>query len=195
MPLAQIYYINGSSLGSATAVFLDPNLTVCAPDGFYQSGGVVRQQVGCVLLPQQSCPTCCNNPCWLWNVLYLFTDFTIEYVDCASGNTVQETYNSFVDIDICVQRGTNPVIISGDCQLTLVQDCGCCTPEDTCISWTIDGLGFSQYADVSYINCSGVPVVDTFTSDQTFCAQSGSNPEIVFSTGSPTISFKDCFCE
>lgn len=51
-------YVNGPSLESATAVFLDSALTTCAPDGFYQQDGIVREQVGCVLLPQSTCASC-----------------------------------------------------------------------------------------------------------------------------------------
>jgi hypothetical protein len=192
MPLQQTYYINGSSLASSTAVFLDPDLTVCAPDGFYNDAGIVRQQVGCMLLPQQTCPNCCTNPCSLWNVLYLFTTFTIQYVDCTTGRTVEETYSHFVDENICVQYGTTPILIDGDCQLSLVQQCGCCTEEQTCNSWTIDDIPFSGYADVSYTNCSGVPLVDTFTSTDTICVQAGTTPSVI--AGGGNLYFKDCNC-
>ncbi len=55
------YYLNGPSLGSSTAVFTDVDLTVCAPDGFYSDGTISREQVNCVLLPQQVCPNCIEN--------------------------------------------------------------------------------------------------------------------------------------
>jgi hypothetical protein len=59
------FYLNGPSLSSATAVFTDINLTVCADDGFYSDGVIVRQQVECGLLPPQTCPACavpCGEP-------------------------------------------------------------------------------------------------------------------------------------
>ena len=62
MATSSTYYLNGPSLGSATAVFTNAALTVCAPDGFYSDGVIVRGQVGCVLLPQQTCPSCAT-PC------------------------------------------------------------------------------------------------------------------------------------
>jgi hypothetical protein len=62
MSTSSTYYLNGPSLGSATAVFTNAALTVCAPDGFYSDGVIVRSQVGCVLLPQQTCPSCAT-PC------------------------------------------------------------------------------------------------------------------------------------
>jgi len=58
MPIQQTYYLNAPSLGSATAVFYDAALSVCAADGFYGDGVITREQVGCVLLPQQDCPFC-----------------------------------------------------------------------------------------------------------------------------------------
>jgi hypothetical protein len=58
MAVSSTYYLNGPSLGSATAVFTNAALTVCAPNGFYSDGVIVRELVGCVLLPQQTCPSC-----------------------------------------------------------------------------------------------------------------------------------------
>lgn len=58
MPTTSTYYLNAPSLASATAVFLNAELTSCAPDGFYTDGLTRRQQVGCVLLPSQVCPEC-----------------------------------------------------------------------------------------------------------------------------------------
>jgi len=60
MATSSTYYLNGPSLGTATAVFSNSGLTVCAADGFYSDGIIVREQVGCVLLPRQVCPSCGN---------------------------------------------------------------------------------------------------------------------------------------
>jgi len=62
MATSSSYYINAPSLGSATAVFTDSALLICATDGFYSDGVISREQVGCVLLPQQTCPSCAT-PC------------------------------------------------------------------------------------------------------------------------------------
>lgn len=60
------YYIDGTTLNNATAVYMDAALTTCAPNGFYSDGISSREQVsqgsGCVLLPPQPCPTCAT-PC------------------------------------------------------------------------------------------------------------------------------------
>ena len=58
MAISSTYYLNGPSLGSATAVFTNAALTVCAANGFYSDGVIVREQVSCVLVPQQTCPSC-----------------------------------------------------------------------------------------------------------------------------------------
>lgn len=55
MATSSSYYINGPSLGSSTAVFLDATLTTLAPDGFYSDSVISREQVGGALLPQQDC--------------------------------------------------------------------------------------------------------------------------------------------
>jgi hypothetical protein len=56
------YYINGPSLSTAVSVFTDASMTICAADGFYTDGVIVREMLGCVLLPQQLCPSCAQ-PC------------------------------------------------------------------------------------------------------------------------------------
>jgi hypothetical protein len=58
MPISSTYYLDGASLSAATAVFDDPLLTTCAADGYYSDGTLVRQQVGCVLVTEEICPTC-----------------------------------------------------------------------------------------------------------------------------------------
>ena len=52
------YYLDTLNFANATSVYTDAALTTCAPDGFYQIGGVSRQQVNCSLLPSEACPSC-----------------------------------------------------------------------------------------------------------------------------------------
>jgi len=52
------YYLNGPTLETATSVFDDPALTICAADGFYSNGVIVRQQINCLLTAIQTCPSC-----------------------------------------------------------------------------------------------------------------------------------------
>lgn len=64
MATTDTYYINGTSLSTATAIFTDNALTQCAPDGYYSDGNVSRQQVDCILLPPADCGDCilpCNQ--------------------------------------------------------------------------------------------------------------------------------------
>jgi hypothetical protein len=59
--MATTYYIDGTTLSTATAVYTDAALTTCAPDGFYSDGYVAREQVGCVLQTAQTCPECATG--------------------------------------------------------------------------------------------------------------------------------------
>ena len=56
------FYIDGPTLATATVVYTDVDLTICAPDGFYSDGVVVRQQINCTLSFVQNCPSC-GVPC------------------------------------------------------------------------------------------------------------------------------------
>jgi hypothetical protein len=60
------FYIDGTTLNNATAVYDDAALTICATAGFYSDGITSREQVfngsNCYLLPPQPCPTCAT-PC------------------------------------------------------------------------------------------------------------------------------------
>lgn len=55
------FFINGTSLSNSTAVFLDSEQLICAPDGYYSDGAIVREQAGCSLLPQTVCPSCAGD--------------------------------------------------------------------------------------------------------------------------------------
>lgn len=52
------YYLNAPTLATATGVYIDEGLTICAPNGYYQEDSIVRELIDCVLLPQQDCPAC-----------------------------------------------------------------------------------------------------------------------------------------
>ena len=52
------YFIDGPTLSTASAVYTDVELTICASDGFYSDGTVCRQQLSCVLGVPTPCPSC-----------------------------------------------------------------------------------------------------------------------------------------
>lgn len=52
------YYIDGPTLATATAVYTDIDLTICAADGWYSDGTTVRYQFNCLLQAAASCPSC-----------------------------------------------------------------------------------------------------------------------------------------
>ena len=51
------YYLN-ASFATATCVFDDVNLSIVSANGFYSTGGFVRELVDGLLLPQQPCDSC-----------------------------------------------------------------------------------------------------------------------------------------
>ena len=52
------YYLDAPSLSLATAIYSNPELTVCAGDGVYSDGYITRVLTGCVLGPAKECPSC-----------------------------------------------------------------------------------------------------------------------------------------
>jgi|TARA_R110000744_G_scaffold271122_1_gene384140 hypothetical protein len=56
------YYFDAATFASATAVFTDSDLTICAADGYYSDGVISRQLVNCVLLDAVVCPDCGGSP-------------------------------------------------------------------------------------------------------------------------------------
>ena len=52
------YYIDTDSFATATAVWTDSNLHTKAPNQFYQTGGIVREQSSGSLLPATQCAPC-----------------------------------------------------------------------------------------------------------------------------------------
>ena len=108
MASAQDFYIDTFNFADATAVFTDAALTTCAPDGYYQMGGVeVRRQVGCVLeqAPYQ-CPSCTPPspsapPVVLnaYNVKNTITDVT-GFVQVPLATSAQYEVDEFVQTDI-----------------------------------------------------------------------------------------------
>ena len=109
MPIPQIYYLDSATLGGATSVFLDQQLTNCAPDGYYSDGTITRQQISCVLLPLQRCLSCAT-PCSPTDVslvgsggIYTFNTDTgvgtgamIVKIKTYAGIGIKATHNSLV---------------------------------------------------------------------------------------------------
>jgi len=62
MATSSNYYIDTATFATATAVFVNQNLSVLAPDGIYSFGSTTRQQSGGVLQAAVTCPAC-GTPC------------------------------------------------------------------------------------------------------------------------------------
>ena len=196
MPIPQPFYINGPSLASATAVFFDAALTLCADDGFYSDGSIVREQVSCVLLPENTCASCCADLCSGWLITPPSKGcVTVTYTMC---NTTTPTTTSITVCDpeteaICVLFGTTPTIDSGSGgALTQTLTCGCCTTE--CATWRVyytGGLGGS--VDVAWIDCINGFTSTSFSSDHLICIVQGTTPTV--EGGSGYLGFYSCDCE
>ena len=84
------YYINASSLETATNVFVNSDEGyITAPNGFYSVDGIVRELVDGVLLPQQPCEPCSTEASLC---------FGISAIDvcCACDIICGDTYNTFL---------------------------------------------------------------------------------------------------
>lgn len=58
MAINSIFYLDGGTLSTSTSVYLDPALTILAPDGFYGDGTISRQQSSGILLTAENCSAC-----------------------------------------------------------------------------------------------------------------------------------------
>lgn len=191
MPIRQPFYLNDNNLYSATAVFLDAAQTVCAPNGFYSDGNIVRELVDCVLLPLQQCPNCCSQPCTSWHVVGNSGPFTLKYGACGTQGVVVEDYPDGTNTDICVVYGDVPNIVVGNADLSINRNCGCCA--GPCETWSITNV--TEAVQVSCRFCGE-------TSDKTvsvavgatlnICIESGTFPTIVL--GAAIVQFDSCDC-
>lgn len=57
------YYIDSSAFNTATGVYTDANLSILAPDGWYQSCGTYRRQLLGVLQAPELCALCNTTEC------------------------------------------------------------------------------------------------------------------------------------
>lgn len=190
MPIRQPFYLNANNLFSATAVFLDAALTMCAPDGFYSDGNIVRELVNCILLPLQQCPNCCSQPCTSWNVVGGSGPFTLKYGACGTQGVVIEEYPRDANIDICVVYGDVPNILVGDAELSINQNCGCCA--GPCEQWSITNV--TENVTVSYKSCNGSTLQKIVNVGLTgnMCITSGTFP--VIDSGAAIVQFDFCDC-
>lgn len=58
MAINSTFYLDSADLATATSVYLDINLTLIAPDGFYGDGTISRQQSSGILLAAETCTAC-----------------------------------------------------------------------------------------------------------------------------------------
>lgn len=142
MASAQELYIDTPNFADATAVFTDVALTICAPDGYYQMGGVeARRQVNCVLeqapylCPSCTPPTPSAGPIVLnaYSVKNTINDVT-GFVKIPLATSTQYEVDEFVQTDIdtpvnseCWQilslvNNSTTKVITGPCSQTFKPD-------------------------------------------------------------------------
>jgi hypothetical protein len=190
MAYTQPFYINGPSLSSSTAVFDDAALTICSPNGFYSDGIVTREQVDCVLLPEQICTACCSDPCSGWTITTLLGTVTVRYESCAEQAVVEQTFTGPFDESLCVVYGTTPDIIFGKADLVHYQTCGCCSQD--CNRYVV--FGIEGILEFSFIDCSGFEETAYFAiNGSTFCCKNNTTPTVISGIG--FIGFDSCGCE
>lgn len=97
MAVSSTYYLDAPSLSASTAVFLDPSLSSCAPDGFYSDGVIAREQVSCALLPEVPCPSCPGGE--------------VYYVDVHSAPASALGFDESYDIYYTIDAGS-PILIT-----------------------------------------------------------------------------------
>jgi hypothetical protein len=132
-------YLDAPSLGSATKIFTDSNLTICAADGFYSDGVITRQLLGCVLLPEQPCPSCA-----------LSCEGGITY-DSTSGLTGVylvnlDTGSTFADVGAIIVKFTGTTFPSG-------------------ISVLFNGNVYNKLSSETFGYLAGAPGLTTYVGD------------------------------
>lgn len=197
-----IYHINADTFFEATSIYTDSNLTVLAPDGFYNYQGTYRQLLDGVLLDPIACPDCADCITWLGGTFKGAGGFdaTFSYLDC--DNISQEiivpipsnvnpgdpmAYEVNLGEGVCVIQGSVQLLIPSVIPaLTIEYGDECSTPPVDCLEFSADPAGFP--GNVYYTDCFGNPqevYVDDIIS---FCAQSGT-----VTTSGPIISIiGDC---
>jgi hypothetical protein len=188
----QPWFINADTFADATCIFVDSSLSICAENGFYSDGVITRELVDCLLLPATPCEICCTNPCSRWRFTSTSeAELIVEYYSCETLTGEKATVAPFFSSAFCVLKDTIPFITDGNGTVELDLYCGCCDNDFPCPSWSI-GLGALPFVTVSYINCEGNSVTETFNTETGICALYGTTPEILTVGGQ--LLFKDCSC-
>jgi hypothetical protein len=104
------YYLN-DLFPESTSIFTDANMTNYAANGFYSTGGIVRELVDGVLLPAQNCSPCDGGCTEYTAVSSGGGPRTVFYTDCAGDIQDFTIENEF--IVFCAQQGTVSITTGG----------------------------------------------------------------------------------
>ena len=193
MPIPNNFYLNASTFATATEIFVDEQLTTCAPDGYYSDGTITRQLVDCLLLPAITCPSCCSTNCIGWEVIIPPNELvTITYRSCGNvDKNVTFQPVPYEDLQsLCVKKGFSPSLIYGIASFSISFNCGCC-PQDECQTWQIDDITTPNVV-VVYINCNDIETTEIISEKYDFCVKQGTTP--VITSGSCSLDFLSCGC-
>jgi hypothetical protein len=113
-------------------------------------------------------------------------------MNCGNGVTVED-YPDGTETTICVLYGDTPNVITGNCDYSILQGCGCCT--DVCELWQakIDSSE-TKSGDYTYIDCyTQESVTEPIGPGTTanFCILSGTLPTV---SNNQLISLKFISC-
>lgn len=120
------YFIDGPSLASSTAVYLDSSLTTCAPDGFYSDGLIVREQVNCLLGNPLTCPECPTpEECLAYDIALINPEFaaTVLYTRCDGEMFTLNLNSSMPSYSVCMNDPSDYTVISGSVNVDLIGPC------------------------------------------------------------------------
>ena len=157
---ASVYFPSGDCAnGIPFEVELDPeeSVSICAANTgelFQVNKGNVR-----VTFDECGCSGGCEEPCQMWVVYSLNTTDSgvVSYSDCDGIPRTASVIGGYLYY-FCSPIGVPPVppTESGDFQLVLASECGCC-PIPTCVTWEITNTDTSPDLDCfTYYDCNGV---------------------------------------
>jgi len=123
------YYFDGASFIDSTTLYTDSALSIIAPDGWYNIGGIYRKLQGGVLQSIINCPAC---------------DIGCSYPVGPTYQTTSETagnYNHTIDVG----SATGAIIVEVNVWGSNVG-----------FTWTYDGVSASEYSNPTYGYLEGV---------------------------------------
>jgi len=95
----------------------------------HYSGIVGNYQVleGSPIIQATNCGCDCTETCWQWRVFNVVGSAVVRYVKCINNLIIEETVVEGEELYLCAQINTTPVIVAGEGEIEVSQECGCPT--------------------------------------------------------------------